>query len=119
MNDRRRLGGSSALACAIAFAHFAGCASEPRCSEFSLDAVAGGAEIGVREAGHVRASYQREPRAAVSEEAAIYAKRLKTLCQLLWEGRITPEAYGAASADAYEAYQRSASERQRASVLSQ
>ena len=71
------------------------------------------AEVGVREAGSARVAHRSQPTSSVSEEAAIYAKRLKTLCELLWDDRISLDTYREASNEAYEAYRRSASQRQR------
>ncbi len=99
---------------AILFAASAsGCTTESRCREFDLNAIRMHGEVGVSEYAGVDTSYERQPSAPVSEEAAIYSKRHKTLCQLLWEGRINHETYERSSAKAYEEYRASRSQRER------
>ena len=80
-----------------------------RCTEFEVDALAMRAELGVHKIGGA-AQLQRQPVLPLSEEAAIYAKRLKTLCQLLWEERISYAAYRVEARAAYRSYQTSRSE---------
>jgi hypothetical protein len=82
-----------------------GCATH-RCTEFQVEALAVAAELGVEQIGGT-ASLERQPGLPLSEEAAIYAKRLKTLCELLWEDRITYTAYRSAAREAYRGYQTS------------
>jgi len=77
-----------------------------RCTEFQVDALAVGAKVGVEDIG-ASAHLERQPSRPLSEEAAIYAKRLKTLCELLWEERISYSAYRSAAREAYDGYQSS------------
>jgi hypothetical protein len=92
------------------------CASETRCSEFDLDDVKLHAAAGVHSAASAEASYGRRAASSVSEEAAIYSKRHKTLCQLLWDGRIDPKTYERSSAQAYQEYRSSRREQERVAI---
>lgn len=85
----------------------AACVSDSRCSEYEVDALHIDGAIGVQKYAAAEGTYHRQPSTSVSEEAALYSKRHKTLCQLLWDGRIDHETYERSSATAYDAYEES------------
>ena len=84
-----------------ACAHF-----EPRCSEYRQILSRAHGELAA--AGYLRlgAGVSEIAAVSISEEGALLSKRLKTLCELRWEGEITEDRYHEEVRQAYQDYVR-------------
>ncbi|MEM7412151.1 MAG: hypothetical protein AAF430_18125 [Myxococcota bacterium] len=82
-----------------------GCAHlEPRCSEYRQVLAEASAEVAITDQVRAGGAFAEAPAIDVSEEAALLSKRLKTLCELRWEGELSHDAYRLEVRQAYDDY---------------
>ena len=79
---------------------------EPRCSEYRQVLSQTHGELLAPGSFRIGASTSQAIVVPVSEEGALLSKRLKTLCELRWEGEISQDRYYGEVRQAYEDYLR-------------
>lgn len=79
---------------------------QSRCSEYDHMLSNTHMELEANDLIHVERSSSETSAVAISEEAALLSKRLKTLCDLLWAQRIPYRAYRVEVKNAYSDYER-------------
>jgi hypothetical protein len=84
--------------------HGACATPQPRCSEYQQAISILHAEISASQTGKISGTREALPLFELSEEGALLSKRLKTLCELVWEERISYRVYQTEVRRAYHDY---------------